>query len=493
MAIDEPAAQSDDVYERISFLNPATGEVLPGVMGWREGIENRVVFQVWGGPSFAATGPDVNTARRQAREGIEKLGFQPLVDEEAPSDAPLPTPRIEPVLWWLTIAIVLALLIPVLAGAEIPQPGQTVAFPNAAYDWRYDGPDFDPRSASEQSAVRQRALTGQMALVPRITILDRQHGKPVARYELANAAFCDYEDDNCELDGIFPIILSSDPAQPVLVVISHVGAHGQKLSVFQPLKNAHQPVFEAVADYALAIQLLPDGISVELAQAGKQGTGRRETRTWQAGAMAVPCPVPVNVTLPVPPRLTQAAEVLASDLKRITRERDLAAFMALLTDEVLVSFGGNGGRDELIEYWALHTDAGRARFWAELDRVLAYGGWHAQADPQSVTWPWFFSAWPPSDDAYDIFFADTDTLVRAGPHAHSPVLTRLPFAPLRVAAPDGEPQVVDWLTTGWLPVAVPGHCLGYVPLAQVRPLLGTRMIARRINGAWKIEAFVAGD
>src|SRR3989338_6509254 len=72
-----PAAQSDDCYSRISFRTVAGGDEVEGVLGWREGAENRVVFQVWDGPSFAAEGRDLAAAFAAAHAGIIRAGFAP--------------------------------------------------------------------------------------------------------------------------------------------------------------------------------------------------------------------------------------------------------------------------------------------------------------------------------------------------------------------------------------------------------------------------------
>lgn len=145
----EPAAQSDDCYSRIFFADVATEGEVEGTVGWREGAESRVVFQVWDGPSFAAEGDDLHEAFRKARAGIETRGFLPMVAgvlAEIPTDphalfepvalAEIAShmdagdgadqeamPKFEPVLWVLVAIIVLVLLLPVLAHAEIRVPG----------------------------------------------------------------------------------------------------------------------------------------------------------------------------------------------------------------------------------------------------------------------------------------------------------------------------------------------------------------------------------
>jgi hypothetical protein len=208
-----------------------------------------------------------------------------------------------------------------------------------------------------------------------------------------------------------------------------------------------------------------------------------------------------DVILPSAPPLSPSASAFDARLRGIAAARDLPGFVALLTDDVLVSFGGNGGKAEFSEYWRLDSDTGRKTFWATLDRLLAQGAWieaggqddDGDSFPQRITYPWFFAAWPGDVDAENAFIADEDAALRAAPHDGAPVLARLPRAAvLRASAEEGN-EVSEWLDPGWLEVVAPGRALGFVRQEDVTPLLGTRMLAVETGTGWKIEAFVAGD
>jgi hypothetical protein len=508
-------AQSDDSYERISFLNHATGEEVPGVMGWREGAENRVVFQVWDGPSFAAEGVDLASAFAAARAGIVRAGFTPqppvdggLGDLFTEAESAAPPPRVQPVLWLLAAAILLALLIPVLARAEVPEWNKRIPFPNAPYDYRYEGPNYDSRDGSRNSTARMRHEAKErgdpdwlnIPLDPIVAIVERGSGRVIARYRLEGGQFCDYEDDNCDLDGLFPLVLSTEPQEPVLAVVRHVGAHGQRISVLRPLADATKPVFEATADFALGLRLRRNGLDVIVDRAGSGGEARKEMLHWPDAPAHDRAALP-DVILPSAPPLSPSASAFDARLRGIAAARDLPGFVALLTDDVLVSFGGNGGKAEFSEYWRLDSDTGRKTFWATLDRLLAQGAWieaggqddDGDSFPQRITYPWFFAAWPGDVDAENAFIADEDAALRAAPHDGAPVLARLPRAAvLRASAEEGN-EVSEWLDPGWLEVVAPGRALGFVRQEDVTPLLGTRMLAVETGTGWKIEAFVAGD
>lgn len=511
----EPAAQSDDCYSRIFFRPLAGGSEAEGTVGWREGAENRVVFHVWDGPSFAATGTGLAAAFAAARAGILRAGFAPLApsggsldDLFTEAESAAPPPRFQPLLWLLVAALLLALLIPVLARAEVPEWNERVPFPNAPYDYRYEGPNYDSRDGSRNSAARMRHEAKErgetdwlnIPLDPLIAIVERESGKPVARYRLEGGQFCDYEEDNCELDGLFPLVLSTAPQEPVLAVVRHVGAHGQRISVLRPLRDKTEPVFEATADFALGLRLHRDGLEIIVDRAGSGGEASREILHWPDAPGPGPAS-PLDIVLPPAPPLSPAASAFDARLRTMARARDLRGFMAFLTDDVLVSFGGDGGKSEFSEYWRLDSGTGRETFWATLDRLLAQGAWNeagGQDDdgdsfPQRITYPWFFAAWPDDADAENAFIADEDAALRAAPDDGAPVLARLSRAAVLHGRMDEGGEMSGWLDPGWLEVVAPGDALGYVRQEDVTPLLDTRMLAVETGAGWRIEAFVAGD
>lgn len=484
----EPSrAQSDDCYSRISFMTRG-GDEAEGTLGWREGAENRVVFQVWDGPSFAAEGDDLAAAFAASRAGIVRAGYIPQMPDDgnlddifacAAAQDTASLPRFQPRLWLLVAAILLALLIPAIVRAEVPPIGKSEPFFTAPYKWRLDA-----------TAGLSRILM----------IRKESQGQLVARYDLEDLFFCDGAEDNCALDGIFALDLPGMADEPVLVVIGHIGAHGQKLSIYRPLKNETKPVFEATADFALGLRVRRDGVDVTVDRALAGGEARQEQLYWPGPPKAAH-PAPPDISLPQPPPPSPSAHAFDARLRTIAAARDLDAFMALLADDVLVSFGGNGGKAEFAEYWRLDTQPGRGLFWATLDRLLTQGGWNEAggkdddgADyPQRLTWPWFFVAWPSHADAENVFIANEDAPLRAAPHDTAPVLARLSSGTVLHGRMDESDEWPEWVGHGWLEVVAPGDALGVVRQEDVTPLLEIRMIAAETDAGWTIEALVAGD
>lgn len=494
----EPSrAQSDDCYSRISIIS-RDGSEAEGTLGWREGAENRVVFQVWDGPSFAAMGDDLATAFTAARAGIMRAGFTPLAPADgslddsiaelfasAEEESAAAPPRFQPILWLLVAAILIALLIPAIARAEVPPIGKSQPFFTALYKWRLD------------------ATAG---LSYNLMIRKESQGQLVARYDLEDLSFCEGAEDNCELDGIFVLDLPGMADEPVLVVIGHIGAHGQKLLIYRPLKDKTKPVFEATADFALGLRVRRDGVDVTVDRALAGGEARQEQLYWPAPPTGTPTAtkpaVLPGITLPSPPPLTSSADAFDKDLRGIVSARDLDGFMALLSDDVLVSFGGSGGKAEFAEQWRIGTEAGRALFWQTLERLLSHGGWNEAGSrnddeeagyPQRLTWPWFFAAWPDDADAENVFIASNGAGLWAANDDVTPMLARLSAGTVlhgRIKEGDEWPQ---WVGHGTLEVVVAGGAFGVVRQEDVTPLLETRLVAVETKTGWRIEAMVAGD
>lgn len=523
MATKTGTAQSDDCYDRITFLDGTSGNEVPGTCGWHEGAENRIVFQVWDGPSFAATGSDLSAAFAAARAGIVRAGFTPLAPENGDPDDPVTDlfasiddqtvkspPRFQPLLWLAVAAILLALLIPAIARAEVPEYGTRIPFPNAPYDYRYEGPNYDTREGSRNSAARMRHEAKERGdpewlntpLDPVIAIVKRDSGKVIARYHLEGGQFCAYDEDNCDLDGLFPIIVPEMKDEPVLGVIRHVGAHWQRLSILRPLADRKAPVFEVTADFALGLRVRRESLFITLDRAMPCGEVKKEHLQWPlSDEPAKPDLGLPDVILPTPLPLSPSAAAFEKQLRKIARDDDLDALMALLADDVLVSFGGDGGKAEFAEHWRLDSEKERKLLWQTLERLLDDGGWNEAGGKdddgvdyaQRLTLPWFFAAWPQDADAENVFIAHAGAGLRAAPDRSAPVITRLGDGEVLYGNVEGGEEALSWTGKGWLAVIAPGGDLGFVAQEEIVPLLETRLIAVETPQGWRIEAIVSGD
>lgn len=178
-------------------------------------------------------------------------------------------------------------------------------------------------------------------------------------------------------------------------------------------------------------------------------------------------------------RLPGAAAFRAS-LAAAVRRRDANALVALASPQIRLDFGEGSGTTELRRRLA---GAEGRKLWRELDRILSLG---CAAQQGNLAIPGVFARDFGDQDPFDI-------MVVTG--ARVPLLT----------APGGRAGALRLLS--WVAVKPLsgddfekpyrrvqfGRQIGYVETARLRSPLDYRIVVGRIRGAWKIDAFLAGD
>jgi len=198
-----------------------------------------------------------------------------------------------------------------------------------------------------------------------------------------------------------------------------------------------------------------------------------------------------DLTLPFTDEAAQDATFLAyrDRLTAAVAARDAGAVADMADSEILMSFGGDGGRDTF-RSWLTDGPWGGAEpaedFWRELETVLALGG--RFDGPEMFSAPYYWSAeLPESLDPYATHIVMADgTPVLSAPAADAKVLARLPVG-----------AVVETVADDW---DQPFHRIrradggeGYMAAADLRSLIDYRAIFERGKGGWRMTIFVAGD
>jgi hypothetical protein len=219
---------------------------------------------------------------------------------------------------------------------------------------------------------------------------------------------------------------------------------------------------------------------------------------WFAGltmaALALTSGSPAFASFAVPPNapgqyaprdecsaLPEAASFLAS-FKAAVTARDANAFAALTSPDIMLDFGGGGGREAVRELLAPGS-----RHWTELDRIMALGCAFDE-DNGALVLPWFF--------AQDIGDADPFSTnvtlgsavpLRVRPSRSAKVRARLNWQLIHVY----EVEVSD---PGFVTVAVIGSGFeGYVEEKKLRSQLDYRIRVEKVGGEWLVMSFLAGD
>ncbi len=77
----------------------------------------------------------------------------------------------------------------------------------------------------------------------------RRDGADHAIRDLAGCMFCDDPDDNCAEDGIFALTENIRDEAALMLHVCHVGAHSQRLVLFDPLAPADEELLRVTGSY----------------------------------------------------------------------------------------------------------------------------------------------------------------------------------------------------------------------------------------------------
>ena len=161
--------------------------------------------------------------------------------------------------------------------------------------------------------------------------------------------------------------------------------------------------------------------------------------------------------------------------------RDVEFLISAADPHVKLGFGGEDGARRLRE---LLSGQDAPEMWAALARVLALGG--AFRGPDAFEAPYTYSNWPEAVDAMECAaVTGANVAVRLAARTDSQVVTRTSYEIVRISAVRAN--------SDWFQVEVRGGHKGFVRTEYLSSPLALRVIFNRINGQWRLTAFVSGD
>ena len=182
--------------------------------------------------------------------------------------------------------------------------------------------------------------------------------------------------------------------------------------------------------------------------------------------------------------------IFRARLQEAVARHDAAAVLDAADPNIKIGFGGKDGLAAFREKWKLQ-DGDKSPLWAELGLVLALGGGFQSTS--SFAAPYVFSRWPEANDAFEhVAVLGTDVRVRAEPRVDSKILATLSFDIVRLSQA-GRSRLTPAQMKEWTAVELKGGRTGYVASRYVRSSVGYRALFNKVNGRWRMTAFVAGD
>ena len=163
--------------------------------------------------------------------------------------------------------------------------------------------------------------------------------------------------------------------------------------------------------------------------------------------------------------------------------KDIATLEALLSPNILNSFGGESGIEEFRAKWSPNSPS--TTLWRELGEVVRRGGTFDREGRFFA--PYVYSLFPDGLDPFEHLVVIRSTILRKRPDPGAASLQRLDHDIVDfVDAYEKQPRF-------WRHVRTASGNEGYVPARDVRSPIDYRAIFERIEGRWRISVFVAGD
>lgn len=186
--------------------------------------------------------------------------------------------------------------------------------------------------------------------------------------------------------------------------------------------------------------------------------------------------------LPPPTAVAPEAAEFDRQLRLIVGTRDIEALVAFADADVKLSFGGDAGRETLRD-WARED-----WFWEEWLRITRHPpALHGSGEGAFLSYPWLFADWPYEFDAFThVLGREGATLIEA-PDVAAKVVAEVGFAVLQ------DRQDQRQAPEGWRWLCVQSGPCGYAEEDDVASPIDWRAIFEKVDGGWRMRAFVAGD
>lgn len=170
------------------------------------------------------------------------------------------------------------------------------------------------------------------------------------------------------------------------------------------------------------------------------------------------------------------------------RARDTGAVVELASHDIMLSFGGEAGRESLLgNLEGVDNWQGEA-YWNELQRVLELGG--VFLEDGAFCSPYLacldLPGCPDCDPFETVFVTGQGVAARAEPDSGARIVARLSYDVLRM---DAE----AYSGHDWYPVHLPSGGRAFVSEADARMAVDYRARFEKVDGVWHMTVFIAGD
>lgn len=206
-----------------------------------------------------------------------------------------------------------------------------------------------------------------------------------------------------------------------------------------------------------------------------------------AGLALTAAAAPVVIAPPESGKADGALNTLVETLVKAAEAEDFAPFEAAMTPDATASFGGDYGPEGFKSAYGIGQPG--SPFWPEFLKAARLGGVFLQDD--LYTLPYTAGDLPETADPFLSVIAIGDkTLLYAEPKEGAAVIADVTHQLLEQI--DIEPADLEKTGSDYVHVKADAGT-GYVKVSEVRSPIDYRAVFQKIDGVWKLVAFVAGD
>ncbi len=314
-----------------------------------------------------------------------------------------------------------------------------------------------------------------------ILLYDNDKRKPVYQFTLAAPTDTFIRLQWLELNGF----------EPLLATVWQRGVHGEQFILLDP--SEQKQLYRLTSSWPLRFSACKEGIAVTIMKEGETADAPlQETHIWhnpdsieiKNGDVAFCSLVESIPPLDDDPKPASLKQFL-HELDNTIATKDFSAIEKILADDVLNSFGGEGGKAEFVKIWKQR----QAALFKQL-AALRQGGGRLSSDQDNTHLyckPRSFTDFPQQLDVFTHgVLTGKNIPVHASESSNSPVITRLSYSIVKVD---------EWQTSQtWQKIQLKQNVQGYVLSTQVRSPIDYRAcFVERNNNQWLMTTLVAGD
>jgi hypothetical protein len=189
-------------------------------------------------------------------------------------------------------------------------------------------------------------------------------------------------------------------------------------------------------------------------------------------------------------RVNASFDKFRMDLLATIKTKDSDALLAIVADDIRLSFGDTNGKDAFVNEWKPADPD--SKVWAVLNLVVQNGG--TFKTPTQFVAPYVYAIFPEDRDAFEFVSVVPPTAkLLAEPKADAEVVVPLNYDIVQLLDFSQLKSQHECTDADWLKVKTDAGQEGYVMCRQVRSPVDYRAFFEKKGDAWMMTTLIAGD